>query len=44
VDSIQVENNEEIINDAYSVFALPILIKPGKHQYLVKYKDSTEKN
>ena len=25
------------------VFILPVFMKPGKHQYIIKYKDSTER-
>ena len=25
------------------VFILPVFMKPGKHQYLIKYKDTKEK-
>jgi hypothetical protein len=44
VDSIMVEKNEEIIKEACSIYVLPLFIKPGKHQYMIKLKDSTEKH
>jgi len=44
VDEMMIEKNQELIDDAEKLYALPLFIKPGKHQYLIKLKDSTERN
>ena len=41
-DSEEIEKVDATISEAMRFYALPMFIKPGKHQYLIKYKDSTE--
>lgn len=37
-EDFPIENNEEWD----IVYCLPIMVKPGNHQYLIKYKDTDE--
>ena len=44
VDEQMIEKNRDIIDEAEKLYALPLFIKPGKHQYLIKLRDSKERN
>jgi len=41
-DSEVAEKNDDIIREAMKFYALPMFVKPGKHHYMIKYKDTTE--
>jgi hypothetical protein len=44
VDPRDVEESQALERETELLYALPAFIKPGKHQYLIKYKDSSHKD
>ena len=40
VDEEVKEANDKLWEDSQRFYALPCYIKPGKHQYFIKYKDT----
>jgi hypothetical protein len=43
-DSEKIEQIDAQIDQSKDFFALPLFIKPGKHHYMIKYKDDKEPN
>lgn len=44
VDWRGVEESQALERETELLYALPAFIKPGKHQYLIKYKDTSQKD
>ena len=42
LESELVERHDEMIRETKRFYVLPVIMKPGKHQYFIKFKDSTE--
>ena len=42
LESELVERHDEMIKETKRFYVLPVIMKPGKHQYFIKFKDSTE--
>lgn len=43
-DSEEIEKIDSQIRSSKDFFCLPLFVKPGKHHYLIKYKDTKEEN
>jgi hypothetical protein len=41
-DSEEAEINTELIQECKKLYCMPVFMKPGKHQYMIKYKDTNE--